>query len=269
MNAVEASANVRDQKPEKAAVPDEIPPELAANLAYYESQDAVNTYSFYRFLPEEEVLIPKYFKVGDSVLDLACGMGRTTRLLHEMGMHVRGVDRSENFVKLTNQRFPYLDIRLGSYDDIQEEDSSFTNILIALNGIDYAFPETQRVKTLKECARVLKPGGILIYSSHNLKSLHWCSPYYWRSLRWKFRNGFRAFRTRSYVWEGSECSLYNEPSYAVRQTEETGLKLVEIRGFNRFKSSRIDLYFSPYIHYVFEKPGTQQLPARRRAENNG
>jgi ubiquinone/menaquinone biosynthesis C-methylase UbiE len=245
---------VRDQRPENIRLPEEIPPEIAANLAYYESQDAVNTFSFYSFLKEEEVLIPKYFRAGDNVLDLACGMGRTTRLLQEMGMRVRGIDRSENFVKLTNQRFPHLDIRLGSYDDIQEESSSFTNILIGLNGIDYAFPETQRVKTLKECARVLKPGGILIYSSHNVKSLHWFSPYYWRSLRWKFRNIFRAFGTRSYVWEGSECSLYTEHSYAIRQTEETGLRLVEIRGFNRFKSKKLDLYFSPYIHYVFEKP---------------
>lgn len=269
MNAVEASVNVRDQKPEKTAGPDEIPPELAANLAYYESQDAVNTFSFYRFLPEEEVLIPKYFKVGDSVLDLACGIGRTTHLLHEMGMRVRGIDRSENFVKLANQRFPHLDIRLGSYDDIQEEDSSFTNILIALNAIDYAFPEAQRVKALRECARVLKPGGILIYSSHNVKSLQGCSPYYWRSLRWKLRNIFRALRTRCYLWEGPLYTFYTEPSYAIRQTEEAGLRLLEIRGFNRFKSSRTDLYFSPYIHYVFEKPGTQQLPARRRAENNG
>ncbi len=269
MNAVEASVNVRDQKPEKTAGPDEIPPELAANLAYYESQDAVNTFSFYRFLKEEEVLIPKYFKVGDSVLDLACGMGRTTRLLHEIGMRVRGIDRSENFVRLTKERFPWLDIRLGSYDDIQEEDSSYTNILIALNSIDCAFPETQRVRALRECARVLKPGGILIYSSHNLKSLHWFSPNYWRSLRWRFRNCFRAFGTQTYVWEESQWIFYTVPDYVIRQTEGAGLRLLEIRGFNRFKSSRIDLYFSPYIHYVFEKPGTQKLPARRRAENNG
>src|ERR1700690_2635697 len=130
-------------------------------------------------------------------------MGRTTHLLHEMSMHVRGIDRFENIVSLTNERFPYLDIRLGSYDNIRKESSSFTNILIALNAIDCAFPEAQRVKTLKECARELKPGGILIYSAHNLKSLHWFSPYYWRSLRWRFCNCFRAFGAKSYVWEAS------------------------------------------------------------------
>lgn len=231
-----------------------IAPEVAANLAYYESPDAVATYSFYTLLKEEQYLFPKYLRAGDNVLDLACGMGRTTLLLHEMGMRARGIDRSSTFVEIVRRRFPYLDIRLGSYDDLQEENTSFTNILIALNGIDYAFPEAQRVAALKECARVLKPGGILIYSSHNLKSLHWFAPGYGRGQRWKFRNSFRAFGKRHYIWEQSECPLYSVPRYVVQQTEEVGLRLLEICGFNRFKSKSIDLYFSPYIHYVFEKP---------------
>lgn len=171
----------------------EIPSEADANLAYYESRDAVDTYSFYRLLKEEEYLFWKYFRAGDNVLDLACGVGRTTLLLHEMGMRVRGIDRSKRFVEVARRRFPYLDIEAGSYDHIQEEGSSFTNIVIGLNSIDCAFPEAQRLTVLRECARVLKPGGILIYSSHNLKSLHWFSPYYGRSLRWKLSNCFQAF----------------------------------------------------------------------------
>jgi SAM-dependent methyltransferase len=235
-------------------LPSEIPPELAANLAYYESSDAVATLSFYSLLQEEKYLFPKYFKADDNVLDLACGLGRTTLLLYEMGMRVRGIDRSETFVNVAKRRFPYLDIRAGSYDDIQEESSSFTNIFIGLNSIDYAFPESQRVAALKECARVLKPGGILIYSSHNLKSLHWYSLGYGRGLCWKLRNCFRAFGTRAYIWEDRLCTFYAMSKYVVRQTEDAGLRLLEVRGFNRFKSSAIDVYFSPYIHYVFEKP---------------
>lgn len=232
----------------------EVPPELAANLAYYESPEAVTTFSFYALLKEEEYLFPKYFKAGDNVLDLACGLGRITLRLHEMGMRVRGIDRSETFVNLAKRRFPYLDIRAGSFDDIREETASFTNVFIGLNSIDYAFPESQRVAALKECARVLRPGGIFICSSHNLKSLHWFSPNYGRGLRWKFRNSLRAFGTQSYIWEDCLCTFYAASKYVVRQTEAVGLRLLEVRGFNRFKSAAIDLYFSPYIHYVFEKP---------------
>jgi len=227
---------------------------LAANLAYYTSSESVAAYSFYNLLQEEEYVFQKYFNPGDTVLDLACGLGRTTLLLHEMGVCVRGVDRSEVFIELAKRRFPYLDLRVGNYDSIDEEDASFTKIVIALNGIDYAIPEAQRVAALRECARVLKPRGILIFSSHNLKSLHWFSPYYRNRRRWKFRNMFRAFGTHCYIWDGAEYMLYTVPRYVVRQTEAVGLMLLEIRGFNRYRWTRIDQYFSPYLQYVFTKP---------------
>lgn len=235
-------------------MPAEIPPELAANLDYYNSPDAVATFSFYSLLREEEYLFPKYFKTGDSVLDLACGLGRTTVLLHEMGMRVRGIDRSETFVNIAKRRFPYLDICVGSFDDIEEETASFSNVFIGLNSIDCAFPEEQRIAALRECARLLKPGGIFIFSSHNLKSLHWFSPNYGRGMGWKLRNSLRAFGNHSYIREDRQCLFYGAADYVIRQTTDIGLRLLEVRGFNRFRSSAIDLYFSPYIHYVFEKP---------------
>ena len=235
-------------------MPDKMLPRMTANIAYFRSPEAVAAYSFYRLLKEEEDLFAKYFKPGDTVLDLACGMGRTTLLLHEMGMGVRGVDRSGVLIEVARRRFPYLDLRVGSYDSIDEDDASFSNILIALNSIDYAIPEEQRLVVYRECARVLKPGGILIFSSHNVKSLHFFSPYYGDRLRWKLRNCLRAFQTKSYIRENEEYSLYTTPNFVARQAESAGLKLLEMRGFNRFRSKSIDWYFSPYLHYVFAKP---------------
>ena len=232
----------------------EIPHELAVNLAAYRTAQAVADFSFYRLLKEEEYLFPKYYKSGDSVLDLACGLGRTTLLLHEMGLAVRGVDRSDLFIHIARRRLPYLDLRVGSYDNIDEPDSSFSHVLISLNGIDYAYPAAQRLAALQECARVLKPGGTLIYSSHNLKSLHWFSPYYRNRLLWKARNSMKAFKGWDYVVEDGVYAFYASPGFVAGQTEAAGLKLVEMRGFCKLGTGRLDRYFSPYIHYVFTKP---------------
>jgi ubiquinone/menaquinone biosynthesis C-methylase UbiE len=166
---------------------EQVPLELADNLQAYRTAAAVAEWSLYRLLPEEEHLFNKYYRAGESVLDLACGMGRTALLLHEMGLSVRGIDRSEVLIDLARKRLPYLDLRVGSYDCIEEADSSFSHVLISSNGIDLAVPESQRVMALGECARVLRPGGTLIYSSHNVKSLHWFSPYYRHRLGWKLR----------------------------------------------------------------------------------
>lgn len=236
---------------------EDIPKELAKNLAAYRTARAVARFAYYSLHADEEYLFPKYYKPGDNILDLACGMGRTTLLLHEMALKVRGVDRSDVFIEVAKRRLPYLDLQVGSYDQINEPDSSFCHVLISHNGIDYAFPAMQRDATLRECVRVLKPGGTFIYSSHNLKSLHWFSPYYRDRLWWKLRNGIRAFKESDYILESDVHTYYASPDLVVRQTEEVGLTLLEMRGFCRFKNDRLDRYFSPYISYVFMKPTTK------------
>ena len=237
-------------------LPGQIPLELAENLQVFRTARAVAECSVYRLFPEEEYLFGKYYKPGESVLDLACGMGRTTLLLQEMGMTARGIDRSDVLIQNASRRFPYLDLRCGSYDRIEEPDSSFSHVLISFNSLDYAFPESQRVAALGECARVLKPGGTLIYSSHNLKSLHWFSPYYRRRLPWKLRHSVKAYGESAYVFEDVDAlhTFYASPGFVVRQTERFGLELLEMRWFRRLGIGRLDRYFSPYIHYAFRKP---------------
>lgn len=236
-------------------MPEDIPFELAENLAAFRSATAVAEYSVYRLFPEEEYLFAKYYRTGESVLDLACGMGRTTLLLHEMGLKVRGVERSEVFCEVAKRRLPYLDLRAGSYDHIEEEDASFCHVLISFNGIDFAYPVGQRAAALRECARVLKPRGTLIYSSHNLKSMHWFSPRYRARLWWKLRNSAKAFREWDYVVEEGIHTFYASSDFVKRQTEEVGLRLLEMKWSAKLRSERIDRYFTPYIHYVFVKPG--------------
>lgn len=236
------------------SVANKVTREAADKRTYYESEEAVATYSFYRFLDEEARLIPKYFKPGESVLDLGCGMGRTTLLLHEMGFQVRGVDLSEVFINTARKRFPYLDLRVGSFECLTEPTASFDHVLVGMNALDLAFPESARKKALSEFARVLKPGGTLIYSSHNIRSFHPLSPYYSRQLRWKLRNTVHTFRAAHYLHEEQEWVYYTTPANAIQQTEAAGLQLIEMLGFGRFRNARIDLYFSPYVHYVFRKP---------------
>ena len=138
---------------EQDSSPKQMPRELAENLRLFTTPEAIDEYSFYRLFPQEKYLVEKYYKRGDGILDLSCGLGRTTLILHEMGMSVRGIDASQVFIDTAKRRFPYLDLRVGNYACIEEPDSSYSHILISLNGLDYAFPESQRETALRECAR--------------------------------------------------------------------------------------------------------------------
>jgi SAM-dependent methyltransferase len=247
------TTNLEEQKQE-LALAEETPRERAQNIEAFRTPQAIADLSVYKLFTEEEYLFPKHYKAGESVLDLACGLGRTTLMLHEMGLDVRGVDVSDVFIEIAKRRFPNLDLHIGSYDRIDEPDSSFDHVLISFNGIDYAFPMAQRITALQECMRVLRPGGTFIYSSHNLKSMHWYSPYYRERMRWKLRNTLKAFKEWDYILEDGVYAFYASPEFVIRQTEAIGLKLVEVMGFSRYKKQSLDLYFSPYVHFVFRKP---------------
>ena len=148
-----------------------------------------------------------------------------------------------------------MELRTGSFDQIEEPDSCFCHVLVSFNSIDYAFPESQRIAALRECIRVLKPGGTLIFSSHNAGSLHWVSPHYLRKPLWKFRNAFGGSRRARYVYEDGLHTYFASPESVIRQTEALGVKLLEMNAssFHRIGRESLDRYFAPYIHYAFRK----------------
>jgi ubiquinone/menaquinone biosynthesis C-methylase UbiE len=226
-----------------------------ATIAAYLTDEAVEKYSsVYRLFPAEKVIVRKYWRPGDRVLDLACGAGRTTLRLHEMGFSVRGIDVSEPMIRFARRRFPYLDLIVGSYLDIPEPDESFDHVLISFNGLDYAHPESNRLAAIRECHRVLRRGGTLVFSSHNLKSIH-VSPWYLEPslLLWRVRHTLDAFWERAYLREGVQTTYYAAPRYVIHQVENEGFRLLDMIGVRGIRNHVLNRYLSPSLHYVFQK----------------
>jgi ubiquinone/menaquinone biosynthesis C-methylase UbiE len=227
---------------------------LATNEEAYKTEEAIDKYSHYYLYPNEKYLVNKYFEKDKVVLDLACGAGRTTVKLFEMGYKIKGIDLSDVLINIAQKRFPYITFKTGSYCHIQEADNSFDNILISHNGLDYAYPESERTKALTECARILKPGGHLIFSSHNIKSLHF-SPFYLKQRKiWMLKNTWRAFKHYDYIYDLKMWTFYTSPSHCIKQVKLAGLNFVEMIGFRCSKNIFFNTYFSPYVHYSFKKP---------------
>jgi ubiquinone/menaquinone biosynthesis C-methylase UbiE len=110
------------------------------------------------------------------MLDLGVGGGRTTVHFADLVQEYVGVDYSESMILECRKRFS------GCADHISFEvcdasamqmfaDDSFDFILFSHNGID-CVAHDDRLKILKEVARVGKPGGYFCFSSHNL---NWCA----------------------------------------------------------------------------------------------
>ncbi|MGE4048062.1 MAG: class I SAM-dependent methyltransferase [Acetobacteraceae bacterium] len=106
--------------------------------------------------------------IGGHVLDLGVGAGRTTPFLASRAASYVGIDYSQQMIEACRQRFPQLQFRRGDARDLSDYASgSYDFVLFSFNGIDCVSHEG-RMQVLREIARVLRPGGVFIFSSHNL-----------------------------------------------------------------------------------------------------
>lgn len=118
------------------------------------------------FAPERKV-VERYYEPDDTVLDVGCGAGRTTSALHDRGFDVVGLDASAPLVARAGERFPDIDFRVGDAVDLDVPGASYDQVLFSYNGICCIRPESRRLEALREFHRVLKPGGLLAFSSRN------------------------------------------------------------------------------------------------------
>jgi SAM-dependent methyltransferase len=102
-----------------------------------------------------------------NVLDLGFGDGRNMPLLHNLGMKVHGVEISPEICQLTEARMRHYDIdivtRVGRNCSIPFDDAAF-DFVLACHACYYVDPATRFSDNAKEVARVLKPGGIFVFS---------------------------------------------------------------------------------------------------------
>lgn len=122
-----------------------------------------------RLEPTLVVLLVRYrdHLLNRDVLDLGVGAGRTTLYLSPLTPGYVGIDYSPAMVDHTAARFPTARIELGDARDLSHfADGSFDAVLFSYAGID-AVDHEGRFRVLHEVARVLRPGGVFIFSVHN------------------------------------------------------------------------------------------------------
>lgn len=111
----------------------------------------------------EKVILPNLLrlvdaKADDNILDLACGQGFFTRAIEKAGAKVEGVDIAPELIAIAKAESPLIPYHVGSADKLTMFDNeTFTKSIISLSIQNIEHIEG----TMKETARVLKPGGRL------------------------------------------------------------------------------------------------------------
>jgi SAM-dependent methyltransferase len=141
----------------------------ADNKATYEQTHIVSKYALAHLQNAEALAFIKFAEEirGKRVLDIGCGGGRTSFFLLQLTDHFVGVDYSTGMIQACRQRFPGKQFEVGDVRDLSRfGDASFDTVVFSFNGLDYISHE-DRLKGLSEIRRVLRPGGLFIFSSHN------------------------------------------------------------------------------------------------------
>jgi ubiquinone/menaquinone biosynthesis C-methylase UbiE len=108
---------------------------------------------------EERALRPLLAEVppGDA-LDVACGTGRVTAMLSELGHRVVGVDPSDDMLDRARAKGISATFRPGSFDSLPVEDASVDLVTCAL-ALTHV---TELAPAFAAFARVLRPGGMVV-----------------------------------------------------------------------------------------------------------
>jgi len=145
---------------------------MDVNYKYYETPKIAEGYACNNTLQKPEAFIFSILKdklLGATLLDIGVGAGRTTFHLLDKCEEYIGIDYSPRMLAQCKIKFPHANLELGDARSLNFSDAKFDIILCSYNAIDDVNHQ-DRLLILKEVHRVLKKGGIFIFSSHNPNS---------------------------------------------------------------------------------------------------
>lgn len=162
----------------------------------------------------EKIIFDKYINKDDTILDIGCGAGRTTINLYKRGYkNIIGLDLStsliayaNNYIKENNMDINFV---VGDATELEYPENAFDVVIFSFNGMQCIPGKKNRDNVLKEVYRVLKSGGIYIFTAHN-RDDSGRYQYVWDEEKIKWENGT----------QDSNLEIYGD-RYTIDPTGET------------------------------------------------
>ncbi|MCS6802823.1 MAG: class I SAM-dependent methyltransferase [Chloroflexota bacterium] len=185
----------------------------------------------------EQLLIERWLRPSDRILDLGCGAGRTTIGLARLGYRrVEGVDLSPRLIAAARQLaaaagYP-LRFTVADALDLPFPDESFDGAIFSFNGLMQIPGRDRRIRALAETRRVLRPDGVFLFTTHDRERFE-PEPGFWRAEARRWRKGKRdprlpEFGGLLFEHEGAETFLHiPDRAEVLACLAEAGLRWVE------------------------------------------
>src|SRR5208337_3689643 len=163
------------------------------------------------FTSERVILEKLRARIGDrKLLEIGVGGGRMTRALLDLSSDYTAIDYSPAAIEATRRRFSLDSIYQCDMRDMRRfRCGTFDFAICAYNGLDYVDHEG-RLKALSEIHRVLKPGAVFMFSTHNLNFRYaGMPPWRWRDRSLREFAGSLIFYPRHLLMKRHEVRAQN------------------------------------------------------------
>ena len=226
-------------------------PVLDAKSYYDIDAAALHYLNFKHLFPKEKIAFDN-IPDNSRILDLGCGTGRTTGILHAAGHEVTGLDISFSMIRTAMERCPETAFLVGDACSLSVKEKQFDVVLFSNKGIDCIYPYEKRLEALQGINRILKPGGLFIFSSHNHcfpRSFDGVIPFL-RSLLKRQRQSYIVDTFHS--WGATKLFL-TTPAFQIEELKPMGFELIKIIPnplFNSVKSLGLSGLVYSSVYYV-------------------
>lgn len=153
----------------------------------------------------------RFMMLGDEkpgrLLDVGCGGGRFLRRMQKRGWQVAGTDFDEQAANKVTRRYG-IKTHVGDLPQCKLPAESFDAITLS-QAIEHLYDP---VSTLRECLRILKPGGLLVMTTPNAASI-----------------GATEFGASWRGWEAPRHLQLFTVDSLLKLTRQTGFEIVEAR----------------------------------------
>lgn len=185
----------------------------------------------------EKVFFAKHLSFSSCILDIGCGAGRTTFGLQTMGYEdITGLDLCPQMIKEakihcknSNANIKFV---VGDACSLSFEDRTFDTCLFSYNGLMQIPKIENRIKAISEICRVLKHGGVFVFTTHDRNMLpEW--KWFWDEEVSKWKNNQQDKRLHEFgdriIEDGDGVIYLHFPTRqeVLESISKSGLELVE------------------------------------------
>ena len=181
----------------------------------------------------EEIILTRVFGKSDRLLDLGTGAGRIAIGLAELGYeHVLGLEPSREILKQARRIARILEypvaFKQGDATRLTFEDGLFDGAIFGFNGLMQIPGKEARRQALREIHRVIRPGGALVFTTHDRYSPRFRK--FWQQERERWNKGKQKPELLEFGdrWEETDLgTLYIHvptPEEVREELQETGWK---------------------------------------------